>query len=112
MEPTEEVRKKLEFKLQLIMKKIPRIIPMINTMRKKVSVDSLNDFVFGVVWQDYFQKCVDFNVEYIKNHSQTTTENDVIDLVGIAIDVFQTKASDIQELIIEELKKQTETSSD
>ena len=112
MEPTVEIRTKFEFRLKLIMRKIPNQITLVNSIRKKVPINSLEDFVFGLVWQQFIQKCSDFNVEYIKKHSGTTTDNHLFDLAGIAIDVFQTKASDIQELISSELEKQTETSSD
>lgn len=112
MEPTDEVRTALESKLGSAMKKIPAHISTMNVLREKVYIDSLEDFVFGRVYQDYFQKCVDYNVKYTLKHADTTTGNNILDLAGIGIDVFETQAMSIRELIKKELNQQTETSSD
>jgi len=110
MEPTAEVRTALEIRLNSAMKKIPAHISVMNSMRKKVPIDSLQDFVFGMVYQDYFQKCVDYNVKYTYKHADTTTENNFLDLAGIGLDVFETQAESILKLIENKLNQQTETS--
>ena len=112
MEPTDEARKAFEIKLNMIMKKIPRYISIMNYMRKKVPIDSLEDFVFGMVYQEYYQKCVDYNVKYMYKHAETTTDKNLFDLTSIGIDVIETQAKKIRELIDEQLNLQTKTSLD
>ena len=106
MEPTADQRDDLEYILESIIKKIPRFVGLANSFQKKqVPIDDISDFVLGLIWENFSRKCVDYNTNYVKTHAGTTKAEHIMDLAGITIDIFQTDAKSIKELIKTELSK-------
>ena len=106
MEPTADQREDLEYILDSIIKKIPRFVGLANAFQKKqVPIDDISDFVLGLIWENFSRKCVEYNTNYVKTHVDTTRGEDILDLASITIDIFQTDAKSIKELIKTELSK-------
>ncbi len=106
MEPTAPQREDFQRILDSITKKIPRFVGLANSFqRKQIPIDNISDFVLGLIYQNFSEKSVEYNVEYVKAHADTTKEEHVLDLASIIIDVFQTDAKSIKESIQTELSK-------
>ena len=106
MEPTAEQRQDFEKILDSVTKKIRSYVGTAHSFRdEEIRIESISDFVLGMVYQKFFEKCVEYNLKYVKEHADTTTETNFMDMARIVIDVFQTEAKSVQELIETELAK-------
>jgi len=104
MEPTADQREDYLKKLDSVTKKIPRFVGTARRFRDEgMQIDNMSDFVLGMVYQNYFEKSKEYNVKYVKQHALTSTDVNLMDLARIVIDVFQTEAKSVKELIEKEL---------
>lgn len=106
MEPISEAREILNSKLDLTLRKISAYIAHANTRRETFQIENFEDFVFGMIYQAYFKKCVDYHVQYVKEHSDSTPPPPAIDMSGIGDDIFETRANEIRKLISARLHPQ------
>ena len=101
MEPTAQQRLDLQRILDDMLKEIPSFVLIAKSFlnRQKVPIDNIYDFVLGMVYEDFFLKSIDYSLKYVKDHSDTIKDVDVFDLSSIVIDIFETDATTIKELI-------------
>ena len=106
MEPTAGQREDYLKILSFVNREIPSFVGNACTFRDQgMRIDNISDFALGMVYHNYFEKAIKYNVQYVREHPETTTERDLADLGDIAIDVFKTEANTIKELIQKELSK-------
>ena len=89
---------------------LTKLLPMVNSMRTKVEINDIEDFVFGMIWQEYQRRCIAYNLEYAQKHAEKLTPKDLLDLSSILLEVFLVNASKIRQQIEEKIKQLTETS--
>ena len=101
MEPTAQQRVDLQGRLDSIIKKIPNFVSIAKSFqeRQKVPIDNISDFVLGMIYQNFFQKSIDYNVKYVRELETT------YDLSSIMVDIFETDFMRIKELIQKELSR-------
>jgi len=102
MEPTAQQRVDLQRRLDSIIKKIPNFVSITKSFQKgqKVPIDNISEFVLGMIYQNFFQKSIDYNVKYVREHVDAT-----YDLSSIIVDIFETDFITIKELIQKELSR-------
>ncbi len=106
MEPTAGQREDYLKILSFVNKEIPSFVGNARTFRDQgLPIDNISDFALGMVYHDYFEKVIKYNVKYVQEHPETTNDRDLADLGDIAIDVFKTDANTTKELIQKELSK-------
>jgi len=105
MEPTADQREDYLKKLDSVTNKIPRFVGTARRFQDEMQIDNMSDFVLGMIYQNYFEKSKEYSVKYVKQHAGTSTDVNLMDLARIVIDVFQTEAKSVKELIEKELSK-------
>lgn len=106
MEPTDDQRQDFQRILDSVTKKMSGYVGTAHAFRDKgIRVDNIGDFVFGMVYQKFFDKCLEYNLKYVRDHPDTTTHTNLMDIAFIVIDLFQTEAQATQELIKTQLAK-------
>lgn len=106
MEPTADQRIAFMQRLDSVTMKIRSFVGTAIAFRHEgIQIDNMTDFVLGMVYQDFFEKCLKYNLMYVKAHSETTKDVDIMDLSRIVIDVFLTEAESVKALIEKELPK-------
>ena len=94
---TDEVRKTLESKLNAILQRVPALIEQTDKINSAVSIKNLEDFVFGMIYQQYYRAIVITNVKLA--HMNSDTDSNLSEFIDIGLDVFRNKSNEIRELI-------------
>ncbi len=110
MEPTDDPRIVLESKLNAIMTGIPKLVEQTDKLGVNVPIKNLEDFVFGMIYQQYYRAIVISNVKSSHEHPQTNSN--LSDWIDIGLDVFRNKSKEIRETIVNRsVKSQNDSSS-
>jgi len=110
MEPTDDPRTVLESKLNAIMIGIPALIQQTDKLGVNVPIKNLEDFVFGMIYQQYYRAIVISNVKSAHAHPQTNSN--LSDWIEIGLDLFRNKSKEIREIIQNRsVKSQNDSSS-
>ena len=101
MEPTDQQRVDLQKRLDSIIEKIPKFVSIAKSFQKgqKVPIDNISEFILGMIYQNFFQKSIDYNVKYVRELEAT------YDLSNIIVNIFETDFMTIKELIQKELSR-------
>ena len=99
MEPPEEVIQDLNSKLDSTLRKIISYVGHANEHKETLHIENLGEFVFGMVYQAYFKKCVDYHVKYAQENNESGGSKPVLDLSGIGEKIFETRSNEIRQLI-------------
>lgn len=86
MEITEEGRTELETILDIVINQIPNYFNLINPSSDDWSIDSVDDFVFGMVFNSFIAK----STEYLKNN---ILDNDKKAKLDANLEYFETTIS-------------------
>jgi len=102
MEPTAQQRVDLQERLNSIIKKIPNFVSIAKSFQElqKVPIDNITDFVLGMIYENFFQRSIDYNIKYVREHVDAT-----YDLSSMIVDIFETDFITIKELIQKELSR-------
>lgn len=103
MEEADEIREILNSKLNLTLRKISAYVAHTNTMKETFQIANFEDFVFGMVYQAYFKKCVEYHVQFVKKHADSKEPPPPINMSRIGDDIFEERANEIRQLISTQL---------
>jgi len=97
MEPADDPRIVLESKLNAIMTGIPALIQQTDKLGVNVPIKNLEDFVFGMIYQQFYRAIVITNVKSSHEHPQTSSN--LSDWIDIGLDLFRNKSREIRDTI-------------
>jgi len=105
MGPTDEARIALESKLNAIITGITALIEQTYKIRDNVPIKNSEDFVFGMIYQQYYRAIVISNVKYMHMHPQATSDSNLSDWIDIGLDVFRNKSKEIKEIVEKKMEE-------
>lgn len=105
MEAPDEVKQALNSKLDLTLKKISAYVAHSNSRKDIYGIENLEEFVFGMVYQSFFKKCVDYNVKYVQALNAETKRQNAIDMSSVYEAIFESRTGEVRQIISAYLEK-------
>ena len=105
MEAPDDVKQALNTNLDITLKKISAYVAHSNSRKDIYGIQNLEEFVFGMVYQSFFKKCVDYNVKYVQALNAQTKRQNAIDMSSVSEAIFENRRDEIRQLINAYLEK-------
>ena len=105
MEAPDDVKQALNRNLDITLKKISAYVAHSNSRKDTYGIQDLEEFVFGMVYQSFFKKCVDYNVKYVQALDSQTKRKNAIDMSSVSEAIFESRTGEIRQIINAYLEK-------
>lgn len=101
MELTEENRNELETILEIVINQIPNYFNLINPSSEDWSINDIDDFVFGMVFNSFIAKSTDYLKNNILDNDKKAKLESNLDYFEITISFFNENVPKIRQSITE-----------